>query len=145
MPMPSEVKRASKALVNLASRSRIRKRNEPICSPRLSGGYGQPGWSRRRSGGRARRGYGSGGYVLSFRTEDIESTQRDRAEGEEVGGQQTCGLSPQKDSHLVSARRGAVRPSGTSSADLTAQHRDFMAQDRISTSLAAVLRASSPS
>jgi integrase-like protein len=34
MSMPSEVKRASKVLVNLVSRSRIKKRNELICSPR---------------------------------------------------------------------------------------------------------------
>jgi hypothetical protein len=35
MVRPSEATTASKAAVNVASRSRIRKRNEVICSPRF--------------------------------------------------------------------------------------------------------------
>ncbi|MEA2259786.1 MAG: hypothetical protein QOJ51_2611 [Acidobacteriaceae bacterium] len=95
MSMPSEAK---KALVNLVSRSRIRKRNELIwltqAHQQVTGDLGGSG------GGRV------GGYAedmdsagVHFHDEkDVESAQRDGVEGEEVGGQQPPGLSPQEGS-----------------------------------------------
>ena len=83
MWMPSEVKRASKALVNLVSRSRIRKRDELICSPRSISRL-RASWVVQAAVGWAVTPRIWIRWVrTSLTNKDVESVQRDGVEGEQ--------------------------------------------------------------
>jgi hypothetical protein len=96
MSTPAEAKTASKASVNVESRSWMRKRSEATRSlaqvyQEVTGGLGGPGCG--GVGGHPEEMDPAGAHFHD--EQDVESAQPDGVEGEEVGGQQTGGLSPQ--------------------------------------------------
>lgn len=83
-PRRAEIRTASKLSVNLASRSRIRKRKRgdliAQVHQEVAGGLGGRGRGRVR-------GHSENVHGADFHDEqNLESAQRDRVEGEEVGG-----------------------------------------------------------
>jgi hypothetical protein len=96
--MLSEPKTASKEVVNVESRSRIRKRKALIWSPRsvrrLRAAWVGP--RRGRVCGHAEQVDPPG--VDFHHEQNVKAAQRDGVEGEEVGGQQPGGLSAEEGS-----------------------------------------------
>src|SRR6476646_2887486 len=94
MSMPSEVKTASKASVNVESRSRMRKRKALTWSPRsirrLRAAWGGPDRGRVSSHPEEEEMDTSGAHVHD--EQEVEAAQPEGVEVEEIGGQQPGGL-----------------------------------------------------
>ena len=113
MLMPSEAKTASKVVVNLASRSRIRKAEcadliTEVCQ-QVAGGLGGPG--RVRVSGHAEEVHPAGADLHD--EQNVKAAQRDGVQGEEVGGQQPGSLHAQEGPPPgVTTPRCRTKPSG---------------------------------